>query len=376
MLASDVTAQSVRSRPGGKRRVPASHQKSSARPSTAVQYASEASDGHYGGSVVEHDDYEVRLAPSAVGHQVHSSVSHPELVVDSMAHGCDSCGTANVCCCSPFGFLLDWTRADLWLGVTGFTGPGNFSTTGSSSNGQAGGAFGFQEGFNFGSRLPSLLGGQIGSQLGMRFTHTQMDGTVAGDDHRTQTFLTAGLFRRVDYGLQGGLVVDYLHDDWIYQADLLQLRGELSFLFSPCHDLGFRFSDAQQIDDTVASVSGVATPVALRITSLNTYRFFYRYRYGDMGKGLAELQLGFTEDSGTLLGLNLKTPLQNQLGLETSAIYATAPSDAMVPYTEEGWNVSMAVVWTPGRIFGSARDYYRPLFNVADNGSMIARLLP
>ncbi|MEZ6135758.1 MAG: DUF6666 family protein [Pirellulaceae bacterium] len=291
-----------------------------------------------------------------------------------MASGCDSCGMTAVCCCNPAGFLLDWSRADIWVGVSGFASPGNFLTTGTSGQGQVEGNFGFQQGFNFGSRLPSLLGGQMGSQLGMRFTQTQLDGTTAGEDNRTQTFVTAGLFRRVDYGLQGGMVVDYLHDDWVYKADLVQIRGELSFLFSPCHDLGFRFTDSQQVDDTDASLSGSATSTPVKLAALNNYRFFYRYRYGERGRGLAEVQAGFSENSNAILGVSLKTPLQNQLGLETSAIYLIPSGDLSQPYLDEGWNMSMAIVWTPGRVFGTARDYYRPLLDVADNGSLLMRL--
>ncbi len=322
------------------------------------------------------DSYEETLAPGA-------TQSTPELLPKQASRqsgendlGCDHCGMSNGCCCYAPGYLLDWRRADLWVGVSSFTGPGNFLTTGASSDGQVEGSFGFQEGFNFGARLPSLLRGQMGSQIGMRFTHTQIDGTAAGTDSRTQAFMTAGLFRRVDYGFQGGLVVDYLHDDWVYQADLVQLRGELSFLFSACHDFGFRFTDSQQTDDVSAVLRGSATPVARRLAALNTYRFFYRYRFSDLGRGLAELSAGFTEDSGGVLGLDLKTPLQGQLGLETKATYVIPSRGAAVPYAEEGWNLGVAIVWTPGRIFGTQRDYYRPLLDVADNGSLLSKLVP
>lgn len=287
--------------------------------------------------------------------------------------GCDSCGAVDQCGCNPVGFLLDWSRAELWLGMTSFTGEGSFLTTGTGNQGQVGGSFGVQEGFNFGSRMPSVWGGQVGVQLGMRFTHTQFDGTVAGDDNRTQAFATVGMFRRVDYGLQGGLVVDYLNDDWVYQADLVQLRGELSFLFSPCHEFGFRFTDSQQTSDVTAIVNGSPGGINVRLAALNTYRFFYRYRFGNNGRGLAELKAGFTEQSSGILGIDLKTPLQNQLGLQASATYLFPPNDATDAFTREGWNMGIAVVWTPGRWFGTQRDYYRPLLDVADNGSLATR---
>ncbi len=323
-------------------------------------------------------DYVEELAPTVTSGEsilIESPTVDSTMVSDlASAAGCNHCGMNVGCCCSPAGYLLDWSRADLWAGVTGFSGPANI-VSGAGANGTIEGSFGFHEGFNFGSRLPSLLAGQMGSQLGLRFTHTHLDGSSAGADRRSQLFLTAGLFRRVDYGLQGGLVVDYLHDDWIYQADLVQLRGELSFLMSACHDIGFRFTDSQQVDDTSAVVAGASGPLAVRLAGLNNYRFFYRYRFGERGRGVAELQAGFTEESEGVVGFSLKTPLQNQLGLETTATYLIPSAKSASPYMDEGWNLGMAIVWTPGRVFGTCRDYYRPLFDVADNGSFLVRML-
>ncbi len=322
-----------------------------------------------------YDSYETTVAPGASEYGPDSAIYQGE-DFEVSGSSCDGCGRSpNRCGCNPCGWLLDWSRSDLWIGTTSFTGASNFLPGGVGNNGSIEGNFGFQEGFNFGSQLPGIFCGQIGSQFGMRFTQTQLDGSSAGDDNRTQAFVTAGLFRRVDYGLQGGLVVDYLHDDWVYQADLLQLRGELSFLLTACHDLGIRFTDNQQTDATSANLSGSPAPIALSLATLNSYRFFYRYHFGCNAAGQAEVQAGFTEDSGAILGLDLKTPLQNQLGLDINATYVLPPSEADVPYTQEGWNLSMALVWTPGRIFGTQRDYYRPLLDVAHNGNMLSRLV-
>ncbi len=285
---------------------------------------------------------------------------------------CDSCGH-ELCCCLPTGFLFDWSRAEVWVGTTGFTVPSNFLTTAANSSGAVEGSFGFQEGFNFGNRLPGILCGQVGTQLGARFIQSQLDGSAAGTDNRNQAFVTGGLFRRVDYGLQGGLVVDYLHDDWIYKADLLQLRGELSYLLSPCHEIGFRFTDSQQIDNTSYRLPTNNVPTSIQLTTLNTYSAFYRCRISEQGRGQAELQVGWTEDSGNVLGLTLHTPLQHQVGLATNASYLVPSSNASPGFASEGWNLSLALVWTPGRNFGMARDYYRPLFEVASNSSMISK---
>src|SRR5438874_13180462 len=96
---------------------------------------------------------------------------------------------------------------ELYTGVQGFTGPANRGGSGS---------FGFHEGFNWG--LP--IGGFMAGQFGANFTQSNFDGNYLTNATRDQTFLTGGLYRRVDWGFQGGLVVDYLHDDWDYAADL------------------------------------------------------------------------------------------------------------------------------------------------------------
>jgi hypothetical protein len=67
------------------------------------------------------------------------------------ASACDICGSRDFCCCAYVGCLFDWRRAEFWLGVNGFTGPGNFLLPAAQSAGEVEGSFGFQEGFNFGS---------------------------------------------------------------------------------------------------------------------------------------------------------------------------------------------------------------------------------
>ncbi len=353
------------------------HQQNAARTSvrqaSAIQHgptlAPAASQGaHESISVMDSAEYDL-------AHEGHfaSNAHFADNAAYGSCDGCDSCGGIDSCCCAPGGFLFDWTRADVWAGTVGYTVPSNILSSANNSTGAVEGSFGFQEGFNFGTRLPSLLCGQVGSQLGARFIQSQLNGSAAGVDNRNQAFVTGGLFRRVDYGFQGGLVVDYLHDDWIYKADLLQLRGELSFLLSPCHELGFRFTDSQQTDATSYQVPGASAATEIQLTTLNTYRGFYRFRFSEQARGQAELQAGWTEDSGAILGLSLLTPLQSQVGLATNANYLIPQRDAAPEFAFEGWNISLAIVWTPGRPFGLARDYYRPLFEVADNGSMISK---
>ncbi len=295
---------------------------------------------------------------------------------DSCDAGCDACGSRVGCVCDPVGYLLDWSRCDLSVGATSFATASNFLTTGQSGNGQLEGSFGFQESINFGSRAIGLLNGQVGAQLGLRAIQSQLEGSAAGADSRNQLFLTAGLYRRVDYGVQGGLVIDYMHEDSLFAADLLQLRGELSYMLTACHEAGFRFTSSQRTAETTARINGLAAPITVKLSALDTYRFFYRVRLGENGRGSAELHGGFSEDRDGILGLGLSTPLQGSVGLGASMVYLFPHSGANPTYASESWNLGVSMIWTPGRAFGTARDYYRPLFDVADNGSMLHKLRP
>ncbi|RMF45481.1 MAG: hypothetical protein D6753_00020 [Planctomycetota bacterium] len=315
------------------------------------------------------------IGPSVI--EMHDSASEsnpPSNAMEPSEFGCATCGMEYDCVCRPDCYFLDWSRSDILVGAAGFKTQANYLTTGGNDDGQVEGSFGFQEGINFGSRIPGFFYGQLGGQVGVRFVHAQLEGSTASADRRNQAFLTAGLFRRVDYGWQGGLVADYMRDDWFYKTDLLQLRGELSFVCDPCHELGFRFTDSQKTKTFTANLD--SGPILATLSSLDTYRFFYRLRFGPAGRGSGEAYAGWSEDSDGMLGLHLNTPLHGQCGLSTAFDYIIPRDGVASPFANEGWNLSMALTWTPGRLFGTGRDYYRPLFEIADNGSMFTRRGP
>lgn len=336
-LASQACAQRPSSQPSRSTR-------SSARQVTQAQYQTEL----------------------AIDQPVVSRSGDPGLVECGMACGDAACG-------GPIRQLLDWSRCDLLVGTAAFSNPTNFLTSGNNAAGQLEGNFGFQEGFNFGSCVPGLLNGQIGGQIGLRAIQSQLYGNAAGDDARNQLFVTGGLFRRVDYGVQGGLVVDYLHDDWLAVVDLSQLRGELSFALTTCHTAGFRFTSSLNNHQSALHLAGQPAPVSVHFTALDSYRFFYACALGDEGRAAAEFNAGFTEDRDTVLGMNLTAPLHGEVGISASTTYLIPHSGAQPAYTSESWSLGLALVWTPCRLYGCGRDYYRSLFDVADNGTLLTK---
>ncbi|MEO2008546.1 MAG: DUF6666 family protein [Pirellulaceae bacterium] len=274
------------------------------------------------------------------------------------ACACGSCGSGGVCrtgCLIPCPRIsfnnIEWT-----MGVNGFTGPGNRGQSGS---------FGFYEGANWGAQLPCIGCGELGAQLGVRFVQSNLSGAAFTTNQRDQFFATGGIFRRVDWGLQGGVVVDYMHDNWYAEVDLVQLRGELSWVYPNCHEIGSFFTAATQTDQVVSIINGAPVPETFEGT--DQYAFFYR-RLNDLGNW--RLFAGFTSESDGLLGGDFQWAANECWALEGGFSYLIPEeSTAAGGFVEESWNVGLGLVWYPGSRCSSGQDYYRPLFNVADNGS-------
>jgi hypothetical protein len=267
--------------------------------------------------------------------------------------------------CDPCCFQLPrLCYFEAFAGAHGFTGPLNRGT----------GSFGFQEGFNAG--LPCLCGTTF--QGGINATQSNFQGSPFTPDDRTQLFTTLGLFRRVDCGLQAGLVIDYLHDNWDYQVDLAQLRGEFGWRMPDGNELGCWFAIGLDQTTTNAQVpfygnnSVTYRTSVLNVEPVDIYAFYYRRQFACGGEGRAFG--GFTDDSRGLLGGNIRLPINPCWQFSTDFMYVVSNNDADFRFNDESWNVSFNLVWTPCRGSGGCQNYCRPLLDVANNGSFLTRL--
>lgn len=287
---------------------------------------------------------------------------------------CDACcgGVNSIPVFFPL-LRINWCRFQFFAGVQGFQGPLSFaSTTPATPDSRSGsGSFGFYEGFNEGRSLKRLFGWDLAAQLGVRATQSNLNGSEFTTDTRNQVFVTGGLFRRVDYGLQYGAVVDYLSDDWYFQGDLTQIRGELSWKSDDCHTFGiqtmFALSDYNS-DTLVRTPAGTTIRGNIDIESTEQYRIFYRRLLAGSGDWTAFG--GWTEDSDTILGASLNLPLRQKLMLSTGATFLIPDETRGFDHREEGWNISLGLVYRPGGPTGCGR-YCRPMFDVADNGTFM-----
>lgn len=273
----------------------------------------------------------------------------------------DGCGSCGVGTCRGCLIPCPWISFDNieWMGgVNAFTGPTNRGETGS---------FGFYEAMNWGAPLPCIGCGELGVQLGARAVQANLSGAEFTTNQRDQLFLTGGLFRRVDWGMQGGVVVDYMHEDWYAEVDLIQIRGELSWLYPNCHELGFFFTAATESDQAASMVNN--TLINETFESNDLYAFFYRYRHN---RGDCRLFGGFSGESDGLIGSDFQWAFNDCWAMEGGFTYLLPEESTTARgHEQEAWNVALGLVWYPGRRSALGTDYYRPLFNVADNGTFL-----
>ena len=279
--------------------------------------------------------------------------------------GGDCCGGTGCQRCLIPGPVLSLDNFEFSTGVHGFTGPKNRGQSGS---------FGFHTGFNWGAPIPCSAG-SLGMQFGLSTVFSNFNGASFTNNDRRQLFLTGGLFRRVDWGLQGGLVIDYLSDDWYTDTDLVQVRGEASWMFPCTHEVGFWFAAATEEDRQLSMFSGLNASVNETWEPTNLYAFFYRHRFATIEGANARFYAGFSGDSDGLIGGDLRLPLNCDWALEAGFAYLV-PEEASTGlpgggHEHESWNIGLSLVWYPGYRSAPGNDYYRPLFNVADNGNFM-----
>lgn len=271
----------------------------------------------------------------------------------------DVCGGS--CCgpCSPRPFC--WLRNfSVFAGVQGFKNPLDQGRNGN---------FGFHEGVNFGTPLgDSGIGYQVGFQavqsnfMGDQTALIQNRPRYENEGHN-QVFLTTGLFRRAcnDCGWQGGVVFDYLHDDYYASTTLQQIRAELSVRINGRREIGYwgayglgsdHFSDPLRGDFHVAP------------NDLHT--FFYRHHFS--GGAQTRLWTGFSGNSEWVFGGDASVPLGTSWALENSFAYVLPKDKGRTGQEDESWSVMMQLVWYPGRCARQAINApFQPLLGVADN---------
>lgn len=285
--------------------------------------------------------------------------------------GGDTCGDCGDCgslcipmCCLPVP-CISFRHLSFEAGVLGFRGPMN----GTLNSAGMDGSFGFHYGLNWGLPAPLLSQYGVGLQLGAGVNHSNMSGSFTPNlDRRNQAFATFGAFRRVEWGLQGGVVMDYYREDWYLRTDMWQFRAELSWIHPCNHEFGVLIAGNLQND------TDELTRTPWRTTDY--YTLFYRKRFDPCGGAEGRIMAGGTGESDGLLGLDLHLPLNDCWALETGATYLIPTEGRTVAgVINESWNVAFTFVWYPnGRARVAKRTCFEPLFGVANPGNLMVDL--
>jgi hypothetical protein len=285
---------------------------------------------------------------------------------------CDECGASYceilrcLCACLKKSYLYSpsmWRNFGAITGVQGFKGPADLGVNGN---------FGFNKSINWATPFWNAHG--IGHQLGATVMFSDFEGSNGPlGSSRTQFFLTTGLFRRPKYdqGFQGGAVLDYLHDNFYVTMELLQIRAEMSYLWD-CNEIGFW--GAFHLNNDSSTVNSVANLTQISWAANNQYNLFYRRNFGN---GLNyRMWVGLTDYADVLFGGDCTAQISQRWSLMTSSNYLlpTSTYNGLPKNTTESFNLGINLVWYP---FAPKCDpcpnRYRPLFGVADNGTMMTR---
>jgi hypothetical protein len=242
-------------------------------------------------------------------------------------------------------------------GVHGFKGP--------LDRQRDSGNFGFQEGINLGLKMPLT---RFGYQLGYQATQSQLsgDGDTGITDAFSQHFFTAGVFRRERDGLQGGIAWDWLVDDRDSSLNFSQIRAEAGYVECGRHEFGLMGAVHLRDDRWFNEQQSFTT-----FQSVDQYMIYYRMHGARGGEG--RLYAGLTDNADGLVGADFLLPLTDNWSLQPAFTYLIPKDDgSSVAAREEAWNIGINLVWHwKGQARSCHSSPYRPLFNVADNGSMI-----
>lgn len=260
-----------------------------------------------------------------------------------------------------------WQELAFFGGVQGFKNPYDID--------RDRGNFGFHEGFNAGFKVPYTY---IGYQLGYQAAQSQLNGTESpnSSESHTQHFTTLGLFRRTRDGLQFGSAWDTLVDRRHNARTFHQIRSEISWLDSCTHEFGFGatvgiMNHSLEEDEQNGGNGEDDEDSEFSWESADQYVLFYRV-HGKRG-GEGRFFAGWSDDSDGILGADMLLPVHDRWSVQTGFTYMIPDArDGIDGSREEAWNLNLAMVWHWGCTARTSHSNpYRPLFNVANNGSMI-----
>jgi hypothetical protein len=176
------------------------------------------------------------------------------------------------------------------------------------------------------------------------------------------------LFHRQAEGLNFGVVWDILSDERYVTHHYNQVRTELSIRDGGCHEIGVDATIG--LNDHTLPDDGFGN--ALTFQASDQYLLFYRY-HGSCG-GEGRFFAGVNNNADALVGADMNLPIGERFCVTSGFEYLipSSASNGLEGANQEAWNISLGLVWHwDCQAHHCFDNCYRPLFNVADNGSLI-----
>lgn len=249
----------------------------------------------------------------------------------------------------------------LFLGLDGSKGPDDLGINAD---------FGYRGAINWGLPLWESrgLGIQVGSALNVSDNAVRVLRSVNGTRDRVQSFTTVGVFQRTDFGLNWGIVYDFLAEDYYKSLVLGQWRGQIGHAIGLCDEVGV-WAAVRNFGDN-ATVAGQS----LSLKPITQGNLYWRHVWGN--ETVTRFWVGLAEEHGRFVlvapgnssvhhpfvfGADLYVPLTDRLAIYGEANFITPNDTGTVTAT-------MGIVFYPGgRAKGVARGRFAPLLPLANN---------
>ncbi|MDR2346419.1 MAG: hypothetical protein LBE18_10160 [Planctomycetaceae bacterium] len=247
--------------------------------------------------------------------------------------------------------------------------------------------FGFTEGINWSAPV-SVQNCMISTQLGFRVVHSNINGNfarridLAEKDHRTQYFITAGLFKRsLTNPLQVGVAFDHFEDNLYGKVKLTQLRVELSVRTFSNLEYGFiggfgledgNNTNIDLRENILRYGFNTANYRTYKIQAQRYYTLFARKNFA--AGNVAEFRIGASEHGNVMIAANGEFPITDRISLNGSL--ATMIPGGKSGWNRETWDLSAGIViYFRGGAMTKFCNENRPMFDVAQNGSFLTRII-
>jgi len=225
------------------------------------------------------------------------------------------------------------------------------------------GSIGFSEGINWSAAVTPQ--GAATAQYGVR----GVQGDLSDLPARSQLFMTAGIFKRLEFAsAQGGVAVDWLQDTsrQFKTVNLQQLRCELSL--RAISDMECGFMGGFGVFGNIPKRGGRMVDVR------DHYLLFVRKPLACGGQ--AEIRGGASERGEVIMGALGEVAINDRLAVNggLTMLFPTG-GQSYTGNLRESWSMSMGVVlYFRGGATCRQVNAYRPMFDVAGNHSFFTKV--